>query len=34
MANQVSNKTHLLKWMRQTGARVAASRQAVENFLQ
>ena len=34
MANQVSNKTHLLKWMRQTGAPVAASRQAVGNFLQ
>src|SRR5256885_1418478 len=26
MANQVSDKTHLLKWMRQTGGRVAATR--------
>ena len=34
MANQVSDKTHLLKWMRQTGGRVAATRQGVGNFLQ
>src|SRR5437868_14245887 len=30
MANHVSDETHLLKWMRQTGGRVAATRQAVE----
>jgi hypothetical protein len=34
MANHVSDETHLLKWMRQTGGRVAATRQGVGNFLQ